>query len=103
MKNLNNILLDLLIIDQNETCILTAENYNIFKSLVVEIMKVKYDIRFCSNENCSCHPEKQIENILKTNKELVSFLKQEKLYDDIIYLINHSDQSKINKYIFGEE
>jgi hypothetical protein len=55
-------------------------------------MKSKYDIRYCSNNQCPCHPETKIRRLL-SNKELSQFLEEEHLYNTIIKIINETNES----------
>lgn len=71
---MNKILLKLLIMDGNEThYINNEETYRLFRDLIIEVTKAEKNIRFCSNNNCPCHPEHTIKILLK-NKLLVGFL-----------------------------
>ena len=82
---IDKILKEILILDGNETCCLDNDTYLYFQMLIVELTKVKYNIRYCGNKNCPCHPESDIKKILE-KESLVDFLKENKLYDDIIGL-----------------
>ena len=67
---LSETLFKLLILDGNETNFIENEQtYNDFKLLIIETVKAKENIRYCSRMNCSCHPESSIRKILK-NKDL---------------------------------
>ena len=71
---LDNIIVKLLLLDGNESNLLeTQQDYDDFKNLIIELTKVKYDIRWCSNEFCTCHPKSDVKNIMK-NKNLCDFI-----------------------------
>lgn len=71
---MNKILLKLLIMDGNETnYINNEETYRLFRDLIIEVAKAEKNIRFCSNNNCPCHPEHTIKILLK-NESVVEFL-----------------------------
>ena len=79
---IDKIIFELLLKDGNETNFI--KNYNVyfnFQELIKELVKVKYNIRYCRNNNCSCHPEHRIKELIK-NKELADFIK-EYCYKDI--------------------
>ena len=82
---IDKILKEMLMLDGNETCSLDNDTYLYFQMLIVELAKVKYNIRYCSNQNCPCHPESDIKKILK-KEFLADFLKENKLYDIIVNL-----------------
>ena len=70
-------LLDLLIEDGNKTNLMSKEAQNKYSMLITEVTKAYYDIRFCGNKGCVCHPERDIELLLQ-DKELSEFLKENK-------------------------
>lgn len=71
---MEDILIKLLILDGNETHYMNnEETYKLFKNLIIEVAKAEKNVRFCSNNNCPCHPEHSIKILLK-NKLLVGFL-----------------------------
>ena len=80
---IDKILFNLLLLDGNETNLLndnnTIQNY---RALVLELTKVKYNIRYCSNDNCPCHPEYAIKKLIEDDS-LVNFL-IENCYKDIV-------------------
>lgn len=82
---IDKILKEALMLDGNETYSLDNNTYLFYQMLIVELTKIKYNIRYCSNKNCPCHPESDIKKILKKNT-LVEFLKDNKLYEDIVNL-----------------
>lgn len=82
---IDNIIVKLLLLDGNETNLLdNPDDYKDFRRLLIELMKVKYDIRWCSNNNCSCHPETRIDSLLSNNKELLEFIKKYSGLDESI-------------------
>ena len=64
---IDRILFSLLLLDGNETNIIKVDTYNLFKTLLIELTKIKYNIRYCSKMNCICHPETIIKGILQDN------------------------------------
>lgn len=68
-------LLDLLIEDGNKTNLMSKEAQNKYSMLITVVAKAYYDIRFCGNKWCVCHPERDIELLLQ-DKELSEFLKE---------------------------
>ena len=79
---IDEIIFELLLKDGNETNLIENKSiYFSFQELIKELIKIKYDIRYCGNEGCSCHPEYRIKELMK-NKELADFIK-EYCYKDI--------------------
>lgn len=75
VESIDKIIANLLLLDGNESTLLDNENdYILFRRLIIELTKVKYDIRWCGNTGCKCHPEYEIKGILKHNDELYKFL-----------------------------
>lgn len=72
-ERLKYLLLDLLIADGNETIFMSKEAQNKYSRLIAVVTKAYYDIRFCGNEKCECHPEYAIKRLLE-DKELSEFL-----------------------------
>ena len=71
---IDKIIFELLLKDGNETYLIKNVNdYFDFQELIKELIKIKYDIRYCKNKDCSCHPEHRIKELMK-NKKLVEFL-----------------------------
>ena len=71
-----------------------------FKFIIVELSKIKYDIRYCEKRKCRCHPESSIEYILKdASDNLIEFLKKENIYEALKELIE-SYEVKISKYVY---
>ena len=56
---------------------MSKEAQNKYSMLITEVTKAYYDIRFCGNKGCVCHPERDIELLLQ-DKELSEFLKENK-------------------------
>ena len=82
---IDNVIVKLLLLDGNETNLLdNIDDYKNFRRLLIELMKVKYDIRWCSNRNCSCHPETRIDSLLSNNKELLEFIEKYSGLNDVI-------------------
>lgn len=89
MDVIDNIIVQLLLLDGNESNLLdNPEDYKNFRRLIIELTKVKYDIRWCSNANCKCHPETTIRTILENNHELYNFLDRFIKLDWIESMIN---------------
>ena len=80
---IDRILFSLLLLDGNETNIIKVDTYNLFKTLLIELTKIKYNIRFCSKMNCICHPETIIKEILQDNN-LKEFLINNSYYKNIV-------------------
>lgn len=95
--NIDSIITELLLLDGNETNLIENANvYFKFQELIKELMKVKYNIRWCSNINCCCQPEYSISEFLK-DKGLTDFLKNycyKNIYNDILDLLNEKQESK---------
>jgi len=85
---IGKILFKILILDGNEATVLSDKAYKDFKGLLIELSKVKYDIRYCTNKNCMCHPEVNIRKLVQENKELGDFLSEQRLLFDIEYIID---------------
>ena len=79
-KRLKYLMLDLLITDGNEAIFMSKEGQSKYSRLIAVVAKAYYDIRFCSNKGCVCHPEHDIKLLLR-DKELSDFLKENKFYD----------------------
>jgi len=88
MGKIDNIIIKLLLLDGNETNLLdNIDDYENFRRLIIELAKIKYGIRWCSNDNCKCHPETTIRTILENNLELHDFLDKFIKLDDIKSMI----------------
>ena len=71
---IDKIIFELLLKDGNETHFIENANVHFdFQELIKELIKIKYDIRYCENKDCCCHPEHRIKELMK-NKKLVEFL-----------------------------
>jgi hypothetical protein len=90
MNEKDKILFKALLLDGNETCELDTNTHAKFNKLLIELTKIKYDIRYCSNLNCPCHPETAIKELFKDNS-LIEFLDENNLCDCIYELINVYD------------
>lgn len=86
---IDTLLVRMMLLDGNETTELTQEGQQYFKELIAELTKVKYDIRWCGNDKCSCHPESRIKQILLTKIDLGLFLAREGLFTRIKELIEN--------------
>lgn len=74
----NNYLLKLLVLEGNESNLLSEKGQVLFNKLIVEVVKSINDIRYCTNKNCPCRPEEKIKSLLKDD-ELNEFLQNEKV------------------------
>ena len=90
MKNIEKILFKALLLDGNETYGISNNTYEKFRTLLIELTKIKYNIRYCSDLNCLCHPESNIKKLLEY-EELAMFLEDNRLLEDIVDLINNYD------------
>ena len=73
-KMIDKIIFELLLKDGNETHFIENANVHFdFQELIKELIKIKYDIRYCKNKGCCCHPEHRIKELMK-NKKLLEFL-----------------------------
>ena len=63
---IDKIIFELLLKDGNETHFIENANvYFDFQELIKELIKIKYDIRYCKNKGCCCHPEHSIKELIK--------------------------------------
>ena len=89
---IDNIIFSLLTLDGNETYLIDdyyKTSYKKYKELVFELIKKKYDVRYCRLESCKCHPESKLREVIKDD-ELMRFVKDnigEKLYNQMILMI----------------
>ena len=101
---IDKIIFELLIKDGNETNFIENANvYFNFQELIKELMKVKYDIRYCRNKYCCCYPEYRIKELIK-NKELIEFLEKycyKNISEDISELVTNYEP-KIAKGIYED-
>ena len=94
---IDKIIFELLLKDGNEN----SNVYFNFQELLKELIKIKYDIRYCGNENCCCHPEYRIKELMK-NKKLIEFIEKycyKDILKDILKLITNY-KPKIAKGIY---
>lgn len=99
-ERLKYLMLDLLIADGNETIFMSKEAQSKYSRLIAVVVKSYYDIRFCSNKGCVCHPEYDIKLLLQ-DKELSDFLKENKFYNVLQEYVKDYDP-KVNTRIYGE-
>lgn len=101
---IDKIIFELLIKDGNETTYIENANvYFNFQELIKELMKVKYDIRYCRNKYCCCRPEYRIKELIK-NKYLIEFLEKycyKNISEDISKLLTNYEP-KIAKGIYED-
>ena len=101
---IDKIIFELLLKDGNETHFIESTNvYLIFQELIKELIKIKYDIRYCKNKDCCCHPEHRIKELMK-NKKLVEFLENncyKNITKDIFELVTNYEP-KIAKGIYED-
>ena len=89
MEIIDNIIVQLLLLDGNESNLLdNSDDYKNFRRLIIELTKVKYDIRWCRINSCKCHPETTIKSILDNNLELYKFLQRFTKIDEIKPMLN---------------
>lgn len=99
-KRLKYLMLDMLITDGNETNFMSKEGQSKYSRLIAVVAKAYYDIRFCSNKGCVCHPEYDIELLLQ-DKELSEFLKENKFYNVLQEYVKDYNP-KVNTRIYRE-
>lgn len=101
---IDKLLFKLLMLDGNGTNLLeNQESYEYFKMLVLEIAKVKYSVRYCTNKGCPCHPETRILAILDVCPELYAFLEKERLKNDIVEIAMNLDEKGTIFDILGDD
>jgi len=86
MIDIDKLIFKVLLLDGNSSMLLERKSRTKFHTIIIELTKIKYDIRYCSNKNCGCHPESSIK-ILLEDKDLCKFLKDEHLFETISALI----------------
>jgi hypothetical protein len=95
-KSIDQLIIQMLLFDGNESNLLDdIDSYTNFRRLIIELAKVKYDVRWCSNDKCQCHPETTIKNLINRNKELQDFLNRFNLLDDILYYIKNYEPTTV--------
>lgn len=77
MESIDNILTKLLFLDGVETQILSNYSYNQYKTLIIELCKIKYN----TNDNNS---KIVIYSILNNNLKLYEFLSDFEISDDLL-------------------
>lgn len=87
MIDIDKILFKVLLLHGNESTFLDFDTYQLFKNLLIELTKIKYNIRYCSNKNCPCHPESAIKKLLSESKTLCDFLQENHLLEGIKCLV----------------
>lgn len=80
MELIDNTLSELLILDGVETKILSNYSYNQYKTLIMELTKIKYNID--NNSNLIIY------TILNSNKKLCNFLSDFHILDNLLKIIN---------------
>jgi hypothetical protein len=71
---IDKILIMLLRFDGNDANFLSAESRRKFERLIILLMRVKYNIRYCDSLECECQPETSIRELLE-DENLAQFLK----------------------------
>ena len=95
---IDTIILQLLILDGNETNLIEEEfsntSYDEYKDFTLEFIKKRYDVRFCGLGKCACHPEHKLRQYLN-NKSLMDFLKWSMggYFDKMIEIIDNEYES----------
>src|SRR5690554_2084744 len=80
MELIDNTLSELLTLDGVETKILSNYSYNQYKTLIIELTKIKYNIN--NNSNLIIY------TILNSNKKLYGFLSDFHISDNLLKIIN---------------
>lgn len=83
-EKIDKLLHEVLMLHGNESNMIKCEKtQSDFTSFVIALTKLKYNIRYCSNKNCKCHPESTIKKLFK-NEKLVEFVNMNAyLKDDV--------------------
>ena len=101
---IDKIIFELLLKDGNETHFIKNANVHFdFQELIKELIKIKYDIRYCKNKDCCCHPEHRIKELMK-NKKLLEFLRNycyKDISKDVLELVTNYEP-KIAKGIMAK-
>lgn len=82
LNSLDKILVQLLMCDGNSLTEESPETQTAVQKLILELTKVTYNIRYCVNVHCPCHPEPYIEKLCNID-DVKSYLIKENLYDKI--------------------
>lgn len=96
--DVDKIIFQLLLLDGNETTKLYEVTYEKFKQLIVEVIKVKYDVRWCSNIHCQCWPESAIGELIKDSKLkpwLQEMGKKTSLYEQLLAITNNISEKTV--------
>ncbi len=80
MELIDNTLTELLTLDGIETKILSNYSYNQYKTLIIELSKIRYNIN--NNSNLIIY------TILNSNKKLYGFLSDFHISDNLLKIIN---------------
>ena len=101
---IDKIIFELLLKDGNETNLIENKSiYFSFQELIKELIKIKYDMRYYGNNNCSCHPEHRIKELI-SNDALAEFIKAycyKDILKDILELVTNYEP-KIAKGIYED-
>ena len=95
---IEEVIFKLLTLDGNETYLIgdyyKGFKYSEYRKLVIELVKKRYDVRFCSLDNCSCHPEYILRELIK-NKDLIKFLESNMggYFKHLVDIINEDYES----------
>ena len=107
MKNnidlIDKVLIKFLLLDGNESSLLEYDDLIKFKFIIVELSKIKYDIRYCKKKDCFCHPEYRIKELME-NEKLLEFLENycyKDISKDILELVTNYEP-KIAKGIYED-
>lgn len=74
-KDIDIVIKEILSMDGNETNLLeSGEDYQRFSRFLTNMVKKRYDIRWCSRVGCPCHPEHSMRRTLRKDSSLVQFL-----------------------------
>jgi hypothetical protein len=92
--DIDNIIYRLLLIDGNETWELSDVGFDLFHRLIVQLSAIKYNVRWCSNQNCVCWPESTIRRIIE-NKEINDLLRNFGLLENIKAIAAETSEGKI--------
>jgi hypothetical protein len=100
IDDLDKHLFELLLLDGNDTHNLSETGKSYFNRLIINLEAIRLNIRWCSIQNCACHPEQSVKEILR-NEEIKSLLTQfsiigmqfTDLYDYLNWLVDNTDQS----------
>lgn len=81
---LDRIIEQLLLTHDEQACLLDKEKTVELTELIIEIIKARYDIRYCTHKRCACHPEYHIKTLLIKYDRLNKLLEKENLLSDIV-------------------